>query len=91
VLLRNELNGFPSIGGFGHNFEVRLLLQQEPQPGSNDRVVVSEQYANLSHARLPARPEYCIHVWNSEQLSNVRTDTVAELSLHKQVANIQNI
>ena len=68
VLLRNELNGFPSIGGFRHNFEVRLLLQQEPQPGSNDRVVVSEQYANLSHARLPARPEYCIHVWNSEAI-----------------------
>jgi hypothetical protein len=48
----NQFDSFPSIASFRHNFEVRLLFQQKPQPRSNDRVVVSKQYANLSHALL---------------------------------------
>lgn len=99
VMPGHQFNGFPSISGFRHNFEVRLLFEQEPQPGSNDRVVVSEQYANLSHDCWPCSLRI-LHL--GLEFRGVRLliaceprasggATLAQLNLHKQPTNSQNV
>jgi len=49
VMPGNKLDGLPSILSFGRHFEIGLALEQEPQTGSNDVVIVGEDDADLSH------------------------------------------
>jgi hypothetical protein len=42
-----EFHGFSSIAGLRDHFEVGLLIQQQPQAGPDDGVVVRKQDTNL--------------------------------------------
>jgi hypothetical protein len=48
-MLGNKLDGLPSIRGFGHYFEIGLLFEEQPQTGTNDGVIVSQDNADLRH------------------------------------------
>ena len=46
-MLRNQLDGLPSIARLRDHFEIGLLIEQQTQARPNDGVVVREQDANL--------------------------------------------
>ena len=44
-----QVDRLAAVIGLADHLEVRLLLQQEPQPAAHDGVVVSQDNANLWH------------------------------------------
>jgi hypothetical protein len=49
VMLGDKLDGLPSILGFGDYFEIGLPLEEQPQTGSDDVVIVGKDNADLRH------------------------------------------
>ena len=49
VVLGNQFDRFSSIARLRDDVEIRLLFEQEPQPGPYDGVIVREENSNLSH------------------------------------------
>ena len=47
MAFRDKLNGLATVTGFGDDFEIGLLFQQQTQPGSDDRMVVGQENPDL--------------------------------------------
>jgi hypothetical protein len=45
--------GFMPIGGFAHDFHVRLGVDEHPESGPDDGMVINDQDANLRHGSPP--------------------------------------
>jgi hypothetical protein len=47
MVFRDQLDGFAPVAGFGDDFEIGLLVEEQPQARPDDRVIVREEYVNL--------------------------------------------
>jgi hypothetical protein len=56
MVLRNKVHGLTAVVRFGDDFEIRLLLEEKLDAGSDNRVVVGEEDA-------PPSPDLC-QSWN---------------------------
>ncbi len=45
--------GFMPIGGFAHDIHVRLVVDEHPESGPDDGMVINDQDANLRHGSPP--------------------------------------
>ena len=53
VGLAGLAQGFMPIGDFAHDFHVRLGVDEHPESGPDDGMVINDQDANLRHGSPP--------------------------------------
>jgi hypothetical protein len=71
MILRDKVHRLSAVVRFGDDFEIRLLLEQKLDAGSNDRVVIGEEDPDLFQAREPPISDVDRHASGERPLTTV--------------------